>query len=167
MRLQRSHYCGCMQTIDLYSQCFVSVNPATMRRLVAVESGGAPLSIGVVGAKLTHQPSTIAEAIEVVRRLEASGANYSVGLTQVNRIHFRRLGWDRHLSLAFDACSNLRAGAKVLTECYLSATGSGFMPGQQALNAALGCYYTGSFESRAGRHYASAVLSSVTDSSQK
>jgi type IV secretion system protein VirB1 len=59
---------------------------------------------------------------------------------QINSRHLTQL----HLTVAqaFEPCTNLKAGAKILQEAYQQAAGV-FGPGQRALQAALSTYNTG------------------------
>lgn len=130
--------------------CAAQLAPALVQRLVRVESGANPLAIGVVGARLLRQPRDVPEALATVRRLEEQGANYSVGISQVNRYHFARLGWRTAMQRGFDACANLRAGAAILQDCFLRARARGLSGAtldgaNPASRAALSCYYSGDF----------------------
>ena len=130
--------------------CAAGVAPALVRRLVQVESSGNRFAIGVVDGRLARQPRNLPEAVATLRSLEAQGVNYSVGISQVNRYHFARLGWHRAPQAAFDACANLRAGAGILQDCFVRAGGAGFrgaaLDGRNpASRAALSCYYSGDF----------------------
>ena len=122
-------------------QCAPQVHQDTMRRIVQVESSYNPLAIGVVGARLERQPRSLDEAVETARNLEANGYNFSVGLAQVNKSNFERYGLDLHA--AFDPCRNLQAGAGILAECYSRARND--RAEQDALRAAMSCYYSGNF----------------------
>ena len=126
----------------LAQQCAPSVHPTTLRALVKTESGFNPYAIGVVGGKLMRQPRNRDEAIATVRALDASGWNYSMGLTQINRGNLR--AYDLSHETAFDPCANLRAGGAILSGCYDRALAGGRTP-QAALRAALSCYYSGNF----------------------
>lgn len=127
--------------LALIVACAPSVDPLTMHAVVAVESGGNPFAIGVVGGRLHHQPSDIGSAVATMNALEAQGVDYSIGLAQINRQHFGRLGWTG--ADGFDACANLAAGATILERCYQRAA-EGTAQTQQALQRALSCYYSGS-----------------------
>lgn len=126
---------------DLYPKCAPTVAPETMAALVRVESGGNPYAIGVVGGHLERQPSTLEEAVATAESLDKLGWNFSVGLTQVNRFNLARFGLTYRT--AFEPCGNLRAGSRILEECYVRAVGA--RP-KDALAAAVSCYYSGNFE---------------------
>lgn len=128
---------------SLARQCAPSVHPKTLAAVVKNESGFNPLAIGVnKGARLPHQPKTVASAIATAEYLAANGYNFDSGLGQINSVNVRKFG----LSWAqvFDACANLRAAARVLTDCYQRAHANEPNP-QAALRDALSCYNTGSF----------------------
>jgi type IV secretion system protein VirB1 len=130
--------------------CAAQLAPALVRQLVRVESGANPYAIGVVGGRLLRQPRDLPEALATARSLEAQGANYSIGISQVNRYHFARLGWRQAMRRGFDACANLGAGAAILQDCHARARAAG-LPGavldgaNPASRAALSCYYSGDF----------------------
>lgn len=111
--------------------------PATvMRHVVHVESSANPYAIGVVGGQLQRQPRNLDEAVATARMLEAKGYNFSLGIAQVNRSNLNKYGLDTH-EKAFDACSNLSAGSRILAGCYTSAGGD--------WGKAFSCYYSGNF----------------------
>ncbi|NVE00154.1 lytic transglycosylase domain-containing protein [Massilia sp. BJB1822] len=148
--------------------CAPDVHPALVRQLVRVESGGNPYAIGVVGGRLARQPRNLAEALATVQSLEQQGANYSIGISQVNRIHFPRLGWHKEPASGFDPCGNLQAGAGILKTCYERALGAGYagtaLDGANAASrASLSCYYSGNFVSGERLGYVAKVLGSAQD----
>jgi type IV secretion system protein VirB1 len=126
----------------LAQQCAPAVHPITLQAVVKTESGFNPYAIGVVGGRLARQPRSRDEAVATARALEAAGWNYSMGLAQVNRANLRIYGLTSET--VFDPCANLRAGGAILAECYTRATGGGRVP-QDAVRAALSCYYSGNF----------------------
>ncbi|HDS1667644.1 TPA: transglycosylase SLT domain-containing protein [Stenotrophomonas maltophilia] len=132
------------ELLALAQQCAPDVSPLTMAAIVEVESSRNPFAIGVVGGKLPRQPRSKGEALAAVQQLKANGFNYSVGISQVNRYNLAAYGLTEET--AFDACANLRAGSRILQECYGRALAK--MPGQeqQALHAAFSCYYSGNFK---------------------
>lgn len=140
----------------LASMCAPAVHPETLSRLVHVESGFSPFAIGVVGGRLQRQPVNKQEALSTARMLEASGINYSVGLAQINRRNFARLGLS--LDSAFDACTNLTAAQHILGECFSAARLQGG-PEQHALHKAFSCYYSGNFHTGFRHGYVSKILS--------
>ncbi|MES2899565.1 MAG: lytic transglycosylase domain-containing protein [Pseudomonadota bacterium] len=129
--------------LALAQTCAPAVHPDTMRRLVQVESSFNPYAIGVVGGRLARQPRSHAEALAAVRLLERQGMNYSVGLAQVNMKNFPAYGLSA--TTMFDPCSNLRAGSRILAECFGRAQRA--RPTERAaLLAAFSCYESGNFK---------------------
>ncbi|WP_088283027.1 lytic transglycosylase domain-containing protein [Ideonella sp. A 288] len=121
--------------------CAPAVHASTTHALVAVESRFNPHAIGVVGGVLDRQPRTRAEALATAERLLADGWNFSLGLAQINRRNFDRLGLTP--ATALDPCANLRAMQAVLDECFERA--SQRAAPQSALRQSLSCYYSGNF----------------------
>ncbi|WP_322074790.1 lytic transglycosylase domain-containing protein [Burkholderia cepacia] len=136
--------------------CAPGVHPRLMGRIGAIESGGNPFAIGVVGGRLERQPTNRAEALATVDALNAAGWNYSVGLVQVNRYNFSR--YATSAADLFDPCRNLATGAAILTDCYDRAVPSA-ASADGAVRAALSCYYSGTFTG--GRAYARKVSAAV------
>jgi type IV secretion system protein VirB1 len=136
--------------LSLAMACAPQVDTGTARALVAVESGFNPHAIGVVGGALVRQPRTRVEALATAQALHADGWNFSVGLAQINRSNFGRLGLS--LESAFEPCANLTAMQAVLTECFdraerVDARPTALSPTpQRALRQALSCYYSGNFQ---------------------
>jgi type IV secretion system protein VirB1 len=122
---------------------------AVMRAVVTVESGHNPYAIGVVGDRLVRQPKSLGEAVATANRLESIGKNYSVGLAQLNRSNFSRYSV-ADVADAFDKCTNLQLGARVLVDCY-ARSGSN-------LGKALSCYYSGNFETGFKHGYVQRVM---------
>jgi len=128
--------------VMLATMCAPAVDPATTLSLVSVESNFQPYAIGVVGATLMRQPRSRAEALATIAALERDGYDYSVGLAQINRRNWKRLGLSAESVL--DKCKNLKAMETILTECFSRARVR-HTNTQQALRAALSCYYSGNF----------------------
>lgn len=149
----------------LAQQCAPFVYPTTLQALVKTESGFNPYAIGVVGGHLARQPRSHDEALATTRALEAAGWNYSMGLSQVNRANLRAYGLTEET--VFDPCANLRAGGAILVDCYTRATAGGREP-QNAVRAALSCYYSGNFTrgfkaDSNGTSYVQRVAANVAD----
>ena len=85
---------------NLAANCAPLVHEHTVHALVAVESSFNPHAIGVVGGVLQRQPRTPGEARATANSLQRDGWNFSVGLAQINRHNFQRLGLT--LDSAFD-----------------------------------------------------------------
>lgn len=131
--------------------CAPTMGVQTLSSIVAVESSGNPYAIGVVGGHLQRQPSSLEEAVATADMLEAAGYNYSLGLAQINRMHFTRFGMTR--TSAFDSCVNLRASAVIWNDCLRRAGGS-----DSAFGDALSCYNSGNFATGYRNGYVTRVL---------
>ncbi|MDB5824015.1 MAG: Transglycosylase domain [Herminiimonas sp.] len=127
----------------LASECAPDVHPTTLRGLVSTESSWNPYAIGVVGGHLDRQPRTIAEAVAIARSLTRKGLNFSMGYGQVNRYNLPKYG--ETYETAFEPCRNLKASSAILKDCYQRAKKQ-IGDDQQALRAALSCYYSGNFK---------------------
>src|SRR3546814_8363245 len=67
--------------------------------------------------------SNAADAIATAKGLMRRGASFDAGLMQINSANFARLGLTPET--VFDPCTNLRAGAHVLTDNYRRASDAG------------------------------------------
>ena len=144
----------------LAATCAPRVDRLTLEALVRTESAYNPYAIGVVGGRLARQPATLEEAVATARSLERQGYNFSVGLGQVNRYNLARFG--ETIETAFDACRNLRAGGTILAECFARSLPR-YGDEQQALRAALSCYYSGNFETGFRHGYVQKVVANAGD----
>ncbi|WP_176599425.1 lytic transglycosylase domain-containing protein [Sphingobium sp. 15-1] len=88
---------------------------------------------------MRRQPGNAADAIATARGLLQRGANFDAGLMQINSANFAHLGLTAET--VFDPCTNLRAGARVLTDNYSRASAAGHA---YPLQAAISEYNTGS-----------------------
>lgn len=124
--------------------CGSSVEPTTLRAIMRVESGGHDYAINVNGVAMQPPPAaTAAEATAVAQAWIARGFSVDMGLMQVNSRNLASLGFS--VAQMFDPCTNIQAGASILTADYLAAAPGRPNP-QDALKAALSAYNTGSFE---------------------
>ena len=122
-----------------------------MQHVMRVESSFNPYAIGVVGGRLERQPRNLPEAVATARMLEKNGFNFSLGLAQVNRYNLARSGLHTY-EKAFGACDNVRAGSRILRECYQRANDWG---------KALSCYYSGNFVTGFRHGYVQKVMASM------
>lgn len=130
--------------LDLIAACAPQVAPPTIAAIIQVESGGNPLAIGINGPlKLPYRPANISDAARLARAVMQAGYSVDLGLMQINSRNLPGLGLT--VEEVFDPCTNLRAGASILTRGYLGATRR-WGPGQDALKAALSAYNTGNYE---------------------
>ena len=142
---------------ELAKRCAPSVAEDTLRAIVKTESGFNPYAIGVVKGKV-KQPRAYHEAMSTIAELELSGANYSVGLAQINRKNFSKYGISA--SQALDACTNLKVASRILSACFKSAKQSPASDGT-ALHDALSCYYSGNFKTGYRHGYVDKVRSNA------
>lgn len=124
---------------DLAVRCSSGVHPNTLQAIARVESGFNPYAIGVVRGNLARQPRNLDEAVNAARMLHAQGRNFSMGLMQINRHNLNAYGLN--YETVFDPCKNINAGAQILKSCFERAGGNG----QEALQKAFSCYYSGNF----------------------
>jgi len=96
----------------------------------------------VVGGRLARQPKSREEAVATAQQLESDGWNFSLGVAQVNRYNLPK--YQITYEQAFDACTSLRVGSKILEDCYVRASKRTPEP-QAALHAAFSCYDSGNF----------------------
>ncbi len=128
--------------LELFLRCAPSVGAVTMSALVAYESGGNPYAIGDNTTRRSYAPAGAGQAAALAVRLLRAGHRIDVGYAQIDSDNFARLGLDP--SAAFDPCTNVAAGARILTEAYARA-GRRFGPGQTALVHALSAYNSGGY----------------------
>ena len=134
-----------LQLAPLIQTCASKVAPETMAAIVEVESGGDPLAISVVGAKLKNPPTNAVEAIEVAQQLETLGKSFSVGIAQLPAKDLAKFGLT--YETAFDPCENLKVASQRLVTCYQKAKKrSAFVEDQTALSDALSCFKFGNFK---------------------
>jgi type IV secretion system protein VirB1 len=138
--------------IGLMACPHLAVPAEVMSHVVDVESGANPYAIGVVGGQLERQPRDLAEALATVHMLDAKGYNYSLGVAQVNRANLGKYGLDSY-EKAFDACSNLAAGAQILAACYARSSDN--------WGKAFSCYYSGDFVTGYRDGYVQKVYDSI------
>ena len=90
---------------------------------------------------LARQPKTLAEARAWTHWLVRNGRSVSLGLMQISTQHASDLGVS--VDQLFDPCTNVRAGAQILTRKYQRAAAL-LGEGQEALRQALSEYNSGS-----------------------
>jgi type IV secretion system protein VirB1 len=127
---------------DLAIQCAPEVSVVTVERIIQVESAGEPLALNVNRAKVKLSvPKDAAHAASLAKEWIAKGFSVDIGLMQINSRNLSRLGLT--VEQVLDPCTNIRAGATILSADYAEATKT-HGPGQKALQAALSAYNTGS-----------------------
>ncbi len=138
--------------VHLFSACAPNVGSRTLAAIASYESDTQPWSIGDNTVHRGHLYASRDEAERAARALIAAGHNLDLGLMQVNTVHLGENGLS--LENVFDPCTNIGAGAAVLSGAYHRAAVA-FGPGQIALQHALSAYNTGSLF--AGASYARGV----------
>lgn len=133
----------------LIHECAPNVGPNTVAAIMHVESSFRPTAIGykIVGPgravlTLQRQPKDTAEAVSWAQWLLANGYKFDAGIVQINSTNFDKLGLTAEN--VFEPCTNIRAGAYLLTEAYGRASKQ-YGPGTKALYAALSAYNSGNF----------------------
>lgn len=129
----------------------LAVPREVMQHVVHVESSRNPFAIGVVGGYLARQPRNLDEALAAVRLLKDEGYNFSVGMAQVNRYNLAKYGLNTYAE-AFEVCPNLKAGSRILRECYDRALDWG---------KAFSCYYSGNFVTGFEHGYVQKIFASI------
>lgn len=127
-----------------------------MTALVRVESGGHSLAIHDNTWQTSYAPRNSTEAVSWAGGLLALGHSVDLGLSQINSANLPALGLT--VRQIFDPCTNLQAGARILSADYREAAAR-FGPGQIALRRALGAYNTGSLY--AGQSYINQILAAA------
>jgi len=135
--------------------CAPDIPLATLRAIARAESAFHPYALSLdhprrtareqgFGAGeifLARQPTDLAEARAWTHWLLERGRSVSIGLVQISTQHAADLGIT--VDQLFDPCTNLRAGARVLTAEYQRAAAVRG-EGQDALQQALSKYNSGS-----------------------
>lgn len=123
----------------LAASCGPTVHADTLTAIAKSESGFDTLAIYDNSEKQQLAAKSLADAVMISTDLIAKGHAVDLGLMQINSGNLARL--HLRVSDAFDACANIRAGAKVLVEDY-KPPGAG-MPTNPAIDDALSRYNTG------------------------
>jgi type IV secretion system protein VirB1 len=150
---------------DALLRCSRTVPSSTLRAVIRIESNGFPYAIHVNG--LSMQPMPVSRARDATRLAQAwieRGYRVDMGLMQVDSANLGALGYT--VRDMFDACTNIRAGASILTADYLAAVQTWPEP-QTALRAALSAYNTGSFSKGFFNGYVAKYSASKTQFPQR
>jgi type IV secretion system protein VirB1 len=118
-----------------------------MAAIVQVESGGNPFAIDDNTTRRSYYPRDRASAEALANQLTSAGHLVDMGIAQIDSMNFARLGVNVHT--IFDSCTNLRAGAEILSSDYDFAKRR-YGNGQIALRHAIGMYNTGRLDAGAG-----------------
>ena len=118
-----------------------------MAAIVQVESGGNPLAIDDDTTRRSYYPRDRASAEALANRLNEAGHLLDLGIAQIDSMNFAHLGVNVHT--IFDPCTNLHAGAAILSSDYVFAKAR-YGSGQIALRHAIGMYNSGRLDDGAG-----------------
>jgi type IV secretion system protein VirB1 len=140
----------------LFARCAPAVGHVTMSALVAYESGTNAYAIGDNTARRSYFPARRADALRLATELVDAGHDIDVGFAQINIANVRAAGLA--LDEAFEPCTNVWLGARILEADYARATRR-YGPGQVALGHALSAYNSGGFF--AGLAYARGVYATA------
>lgn len=141
---------------DLMQQCAPEVSPVLMHALVRTESAWRPFAIGMDSRHgAVKQPETLEEAVATAKSLAASGRKFSVGLAQIHMSNVALYGltWEQ----AFNPCTNLSVGQKVLWNFFHRASANGYK-GVAAVWAALRGYNSGGVDRSISDDYANKIF---------
>lgn len=155
-----------MDFAALIHQCTPpNVSPQTMQAIMRVESGFKPNAIGYKIIRkdgrvfhLTTQPRNRQQAVSWARWFMANGYRFDAGTAQVHSLNFVKYGLTPET--AFDPCTNIRTGAKILHDCYVRARPQ-HKDEQVALRAALSCYQSGNFTTGFRTGYVAKVVATA------
>lgn len=144
----------------LMESCAPNVAIETMSAIVQQESNFNPFSIGVNGDYiLERQPKTKKEALESITWLmNEKQTNLDIGIAQINTKNLTK--YSVSIEEAFDPCTNIKVGAAILTDNYQRSLESG-MNGQEALQAAISEYNTGSIVNGFKNGYVQKIINNV------
>ena len=150
---------GLVNFLELSKRCAPDVAPETLAAIARTESGLNPYAIGVnKGQRLKRQPQSYSEAVSTAKDLLASGANFDMGLAQINS---KNLKWvNKSIEQLFDPCHNLQASAFVLKQNFQQAK-KAHSDDQKALQAALSAYNTGSYSRGFSNGYVRKVVNNT------
>jgi type IV secretion system protein VirB1 len=129
--------------LELLMACAPDVAPSTMAAIIGVESRGHPLAIHVNRGALPRAAVDASDAAKLARAAIDAGYSVDLGLMQVNSRNLPKLGYT--VEQMFEPCTNLQAGAEILSASYRAAA-QRHGEGQDALRAALSAYNTGNFQ---------------------
>lgn len=152
---------------SLAAQCATMVAPSTMAAVVQHESGGNPLAMWDNTTGRRYLPSTVHQAVLILRHLLAEGHHQvDVGIAQVDSENFQQYGLT--VRSAFNACTNIHVGGEILQADWFQAKHAG-LHGQTALFHAFEAYNSGGIYGDAGYAqaiYAAAGIPTVVDLAQ-
>ena len=142
---------------QLAASCAPDAAPGTLVAVAAAESGFDPLAIYDNTTEQAWRPHSPSEAAALARRLIEAGHAVDLGLMQIDSSNLARL--QLGVAGAFEPCTSLAAGARVLADAY----GGGATHGAQqaALRVAFSRYNTGSPTAGFHNGYVARVLAAA------
>jgi type IV secretion system protein VirB1 len=138
----------------LVALCAPNVAPLTLLAIIQAESAGVPHAVHVNGPWVAR-PANRDEAVRVARWAIGAGYTVDLGLMQVNSRNLPSLGLS--IDEVLDPCTNVRAGAAILSANYTAMTARR-RSHEQALLHALSAYNTGSARQGFANGYVDRVL---------
>lgn len=126
----------------LFLQCAPQVAPETLNAIVSVESARKPYVVANVTDKTSHYFDEKDKAVSFLNYLDQNNKKYSAGIMQIYSANFKALNLNNYN--VFDPCTNIRAGAVILKQCWDKAK-SDNSDEQKALRDMASCYYSGNF----------------------
>jgi len=133
--------------LELLTMCAPGVDPVTMAAVVKQESGGQPWVVNNNTTRKSTKFESKAAAVAAAMAAVGRGDSVDMGLVQINSKNLPALGLT--VEQVFDPCTNLAAGAHILTTGYQKAG---------SLGGALSIYNTGRPDSTVGANYAQSVF---------
>lgn len=149
---------------DLITECSVDVHPQTVAAVIAVESAGDQFAIesvlrrkdrGKNTKKASETATTIEKAVVKAKASIAAGYSVSLGLMQINDMHYERFGVE--IKDLFNPCINITIGTVILNENYMGSSEI-FNNERDRLVGMLSGYNTGKYSGKVGRAYAERVM---------
>lgn len=145
-------------TINTYiTQCAPRVATSTMQAIIATESRGNHLAIGLnYGYRLKYQPKSLTQAKAWVSYLAKHKYNMDIGLAQVNIKNVYKYGYKPEDML--DPCKNLMVASQILYANYRQAFNKNAGNKRLALLQAISAYNTGNYSHGFSNGYVQKVL---------
>lgn len=138
----------------LVALCAPNVAPTTLLAIIQAESAGVPHAVHVNGPWLAT-PANRDEAVRVAMWAIRTGYTVDSGLMQVNSRNLPALGLS--VEEVLDPCTNVEAGAAILSANYAAMSGR-HRSGERALLDALSAYNTGNARRGFANGYVDRVL---------
>lgn len=150
-----------INTINIYiEQCAPQVAKSTMQAIIATESRGNYLAIGInYRYKLKYQPQNLVQAKAWLDYLLKHRYNIDIGLAQVNIKNIYKYGYKPEDM--FDPCKNLKVASQILYTNYHQAYIKNYGDKRIALLQAISAYNTGNYNRGFSNGYVQKVLNNT------